>query len=146
MAKIKFIIPALFILILASCQTEEKKAPQEKKGDGTPPAFSFIKTAHDFGTLVEGEVAEFTFVFTNTGGSPLIISSAKASCGCTATDYTKSPVAPGEQGSVKLSFDSAGFRNNQHKSVVLTANTAEKTAKVSIGAFVETKIELQENL
>ena len=41
---------------------------------------SFDKTEHDFGTIKEGDIVETVFLFTNTGKSELIISSAKGSC------------------------------------------------------------------
>ena len=64
---------------------------QQKKA-----AISFDNEKHNFGTFKEEKgVVSHKFMFTNTGGKPLIINKVKASCGCTATDYTKSPVPPG---------------------------------------------------
>ncbi|MBP6456733.1 MAG: DUF1573 domain-containing protein, partial [Chitinophagaceae bacterium] len=43
----------------------------------------FETTSHDFGIMKEGEVVTYDFEFTNCGKRNLIISEAKASCGCT---------------------------------------------------------------
>ena len=48
------------------------------------PTASFVIESHDFGKINEADgLATFQFIFTNTGGEPLILSDVKASCGCT---------------------------------------------------------------
>ena len=61
-------------------------------------AFEFRETLHDFGTVIEGETVSYSFKFKNTGKHDLIISNVSASCGCTATKYTKEPDPAGEEG------------------------------------------------
>ena len=86
--------------------------------------FEWQDTSHDFGTIALNEPVSHEFVFTNTGDVPLIIVSAKASCGCTVADYTKEPIAPGAQGRVAASYNAAksGVFN---KTVTVQANTEE---------------------
>ncbi|PVY38203.1 DUF1573 domain-containing protein [Pontibacter virosus] len=91
---------------------------------------SFASTEYDFGTIKEGEVVEHTFKFTNTGKSPLVIESASASCGCTAPDWTKTPVAPGEEGEVKVRFDSRNKPGQQSPTVTVRANTEPNIVRV----------------
>ncbi|WP_299706021.1 DUF1573 domain-containing protein [uncultured Pontibacter sp.] len=93
---------------------------------------SFQETEYDFGTIKEGEVVEHTFKFTNTGKAPLIIESASASCGCTAPDWTKTPVAPGEEGQVKVRFDSRNKPGQQSPTVTIRANTEPNIMRVSM--------------
>lgn len=89
------------------------------------PAMTFDKTSHDFGTITEGEKVTTTFGFTNTGDADLIIVDARGSCGCTVPQYPKNtPIAPGETGSIVVSFDSSNKPGVQQKSVTLSANTA----------------------
>jgi hypothetical protein len=65
------------------------------------------ETTHDFGKIVQNEPATMTFTFKNTGTTPLIITNAHSSCGCTVAEYTKEPVKPGDSGVVKATYNSA---------------------------------------
>lgn len=87
------------------------------------PAMEFKESLHDFGTVIEGEKVSYSFKFENTGESDLLISSVTASCGCTATKYTKEPVAPGDEGVVTVTFDTRRRRGFQNKTITVTANT-----------------------
>jgi hypothetical protein len=100
----------------------EPAQPQEKP-EGPLALFEWEKTDHDFGTIKEGDVVEYTYRFKNVGDAPLIIQSAQPSCGCTVPDYSKTPVPPGGTGEVKVAFDSKGKPNMQNKTVNVTANT-----------------------
>ena len=100
--------------------TNTAESTSEKKSG---PNFSFNKELHDFGQLVDGEKVSYSFTFTNSGDAPLIISSAKGSCGCTVPDWPKDPIAPGESGSIDVTFNSSGRSGKQNKAVTLTANT-----------------------
>src|SRR5690606_23826755 len=62
------------------------------------PTMSFTDTVYDFGTIKEGDVATHEYEFTNNGKNPLIISSAKGSCGCTVPEYPTEPIPPGKSG------------------------------------------------
>jgi hypothetical protein len=103
------------------------------------PQLTFANESHDFGTISEGDVVETEFKFTNTGKGPLIISSAQGSCGCTVPEYPNEPVAPGEEGVIKVSFNSAGKPNQQSKTVTLTTNSVPSTKVLTITANVTPK-------
>lgn len=103
------------------------------------PQLSFATESHDFGTINEGDVVETEFKFTNTGEGPLIISSAQGSCGCTVPEYPNAPVAPGEVGVIKVSFNSEGKPNQQSKTVTLTTNAVPSTKVLTITANVTPK-------
>ncbi len=111
----------------------------EKAMAGKLPKVSFDKTEHDFGTINAGDVVETEFTVTNTGESDLVISDAKASCGCTVPDYPKQPVKPGESAPIKVSFNSSGKSGMQNKTVTLTTNTENGKETFSIKANVLTK-------
>jgi hypothetical protein len=98
---------------------------------------TFKETEYDFGTIKQGDVVDHTFTFTNTGNSPLVIESASASCGCTAPDWTKTPVAPGEQGQVKVQFNSTGKVGQQSPMVTIRANTEPNIVRVSMKGEVK---------
>lgn len=134
------------LLTLASCSdaTSKIKSPEERMAieaatTAQLPVFLFEKESHDFGDMKEGDVGTTEFNFTNEGEVPLIISSAQGSCGCTVPEYSNAPIAPGEQGTITVRFNSQGKPGNQTKTVKLSANTVPNTKVLTITAKVESK-------
>lgn len=99
----------------------------------------FAETEFDFGTVTEGEVVAHTFTFTNEGKIPLVISSARSTCGCTVPEWPKEPIPPGESGEISVKFNTAGKRNNQKKPIRITANTYPAMNTVDLFGFVKPK-------
>ncbi len=70
------------------------------------------KTVHDFGDILvtDGPVTA-TFTATNIGDKPLVIYSVVSSCGCTDVEWTRSPLKPGEKGTIKATYknDEGGY-------------------------------------
>ncbi|SRR5260221_8969192 len=84
-------------------------------------------THRDLGKVIEGEQVEVSFRFKNTGTKPLIITSVKASCGCTIPETPKEPFAPGAEGFIKAKFNSTSRAGLNHKEVYVMANTTPTT-------------------
>ncbi len=101
------------------------------------PVFTFEKDNHEFGEIQEGEKVTYAFKFKNTGNAPLVISSASATCGCTVPEYTKSPVGPGEEGFINVTFDSSGKSGMTSKTVTLIANTVPNTKVLTVSADIQ---------
>lgn len=120
---------------IATSATTPAAAPAEKP-EGPLPSFQFAQELHDFGTIKDGDVVEHTFEFTNTGQAPLIISDAKATCGCTVPEWPKEPIPVGASGEIKVRFNSKNKPGIQNKTVTLTANTWPATQRVRIKANV----------
>ncbi len=100
------------------------------------PKMEFEKTEHDFGKVVDGVKISYTFKFTNSGGSDLVISKVNAPCGCTTSMYTKEPIPPGGEGRIKLTFDSTNRKGPQHKTATVIANTQPSTQVLKLFAMV----------
>ena len=111
----------------------------EAKPEGPLPVFQFETTDHDFGTINEGDIVEYTYKFKNTGDAPLIIQGAQGSCGCTVPNWTKEPIPPGGSGVVTAKFDSHGKQNVQNKTVTVTSNTWPKQTVLHFKAMVNPK-------
>jgi len=82
----------------------------------------------DVGSIPQNTPKPIVFEFKNTGKTAVIVTNVQGSCGCTATDYTKTPIAPGKSGTVTATYNAAnpgGFT----KTVSVTTN-AETTVKV----------------
>ncbi len=103
------------------------------------PEISFDHLSHDFGNLMQGEKVSYTFHFTNTGKSPLVISSVVPSCGCTVAQFTKTPVMPGEKGEVSINFNTETKRGMISSGVTVQANTYPSETRLTFTAVVETK-------
>jgi hypothetical protein len=87
------------------------------------PIMKFADVTHDFGKIKQGDKTSYDFKFTNTGKSPLIVTNAVASCGCTTPEWPKEPVLPGKDGKISVTFNSAGKSGLQDKQITITANT-----------------------
>lgn len=148
MIKKSFAMLALATLVLASCKQENaaltiddataKKAELAHAESGKVPVAKFDATDFDFGTIQQGVKVEHTYKFTNEGTGDLVISDAKASCGCTVPDYTKEPVKPGDSGIVHVVFDSTGKSGDVSKTVTLTLNTEKGSEVVNFKANIQT--------
>ncbi|EPA00072.1 hypothetical protein A33Q_0240 [Indibacter alkaliphilus LW1] len=103
--------------------TPSNVANSQPADPSTLGQFGFSEMEFDFGTIDEGKVVEHIFKFTNEGQAPLVISNITASCGCTSPDWTKTPVKPGEEGYVKVVFNSTAKPGTQAPTVTIQANT-----------------------
>jgi hypothetical protein len=111
----------------------KKISPELVFNDDTGgPEIKFDMEVWEFGEINEGDVIDTTFTFTNIGKEPLIISNAKAGCGCTVPQWPKEPIAPGETGKIAVKFNSKGKPGPQNKPVTLTMNTTPNTMKLRL--------------
>jgi Protein of unknown function (DUF1573). len=83
----------------------------------------WIDSVQNFGRIAEGQNLDVSFRFKNTGDKPLIIRSVRPSCGCTAADPPKEPIAPGAEGVIKATFNSQGREGMNKKDIYVETNT-----------------------
>ena len=102
------------------------------------PVITFDKMEHDFGTILQGERVTYTFHFTNTGNMPLIVSNVKTSCGCTIGDFSRAPVEPGKQGTIRATYDSKGHHGMQTRTLTVVSNTNPNQTVLRLKALVKT--------
>lgn len=88
------------------------------------------------GEVEEGDTVKYIFKFTNTGDAPLVIDAVKPSCGCTGTDYTPDPVAPGETGEIELTYATYGHPGHQHPTMKVIYNGAPRMVELKVGLDV----------
>jgi len=111
-------------MLLSACNQDNSTAGSTTTANAADaPVMKFDKEIYDFGKIKIGDKVTHDFKFSNTGKSPLIITDATASCGCTKPEWHKSPVKPGESGYIRVTFDSAGKMGLQDKMITITANT-----------------------
>lgn len=78
----------------------------------------------DVGEIPQNQPKQIKFEFKNTGKLDVLITSAQGSCGCTATDYTKTPIKAGQSGSVTATYNAAAV-GAFTKSVTVSTNVDE---------------------
>jgi hypothetical protein len=102
------------------------------------PVMSFDKeiTTIDYGTIEKGGDPIRKFKFTNTGNEPLIIKSAKGSCGCTVPTYPQEPIMPGESANIDVRYDTQRV-GMFTKTVTLTTNETSDTHTLTIKGEVK---------
>lgn len=100
---------------------------QATPGNTDGPVLEWEKAAYDFGDIAQGNKIEYTFRFTNTGNTPLIITNVTTQCGCTAPrGWPRDPVEPGSKGEITLSFDSSGKFGRVNKVATIVSNASNK--------------------
>lgn len=99
-----------------------------------PAQIKFDKTTHNFGTFSEkNPVVSYSFAFTNVGEQPLVVNQAIASCGCTVPEFTKEPVAPGQKGEIKVTYNGEGkFPGHFKKSITVRTNGSVEMTRLYI--------------
>lgn len=97
------------------------------------PVITFSKTEHDFGKINEedGRVSTI-FEFKNEGMEPLVLSNVRASCGCTTPTWTRTPIEPGQTGSITVTYNPNGRPGRFQKTITITSNASNATTKVYI--------------
>ena len=104
-------------------KTEAKTTAAEQK-NMTPSGITWKNDTHDFGEIEKGKPVSHEFTFTNTTKQTVLITNVKAACGCTATNYTKTPIKPGETGTVTATYNAASV-GNFNKTVTVTTNDSD---------------------
>lgn len=137
---------AIASLVLTACKKENaalriddktaKEAEIAHAKSGEMPVAKFDSMEFDFGTIKQGDKVEHVYKVTNAGTADLVISDAKASCGCTVPNYTKTPIKPGQTGDINVVFDSTGKSGAQEKTVTVTLNTEKATEVLKFKANI----------
>ena len=137
----------LSTIVLASCSnTDDKKitadlvnnplTAEKNSNQVDMPKIELSQDFFDFGEMHQKESVSTEFVIKNTGDAPLLIRSAKGSCGCTVPEWPKEPVAVGEEAVVKVTFNSGNKKGKQNKTVTLVTNAIPSTKVLTIKGTV----------
>ena len=160
-----FTLALIFAFVLtANAQTETKKTKKVKKTtkvqavapimqdkkeisldnvtatSGTPAvSVNWKNTNYDFGEIKKGIPATHEFTFVNTSKEIVVISRVTPACGCTASDYTKTPIRPGESGKVVATYNAAAVGAFTKTVAVVLNDQADKAVTLTFkGNVIET--------
>ena len=120
----KFILMTLLLVFGLTFATAQNQAE-----------IKFDKVSYDFGTFSENNpVHKTTFTFTN------VINQVVASCGCTIPRYDKRPIAPGQKGSIDVTYNGTGkFPGHFKKSITVRTNGKNEMTRLYIEGVMEGK-------
>jgi hypothetical protein len=94
--------------------------------DGKLPDIEILERIFDAGEVQKGDPIVHEFKVKNKGEAPLQIFNARASCGCTVTEYDKT-IMPGESGRVGATIKTTNLRSGPTtKSVTITSNDPDE--------------------
>jgi hypothetical protein len=129
------------IEILSVTLKEEEKPFEEENysSDEDAPKMEFEESSYDFGKIPYGEPVEHSFKFKNTGNRELQIKEIIASCGCTAVDFPKDVIIPGDEAEIKIQYDTKGKFGPQENSVSIITNSTPKVITLNFSADVVLK-------
>ncbi len=142
--KTKFLLIASSLLLIVTtliAQNELKATNDkpEKPKKVTGPVANFDKPTIDLGELIQGNPGTASFKLTNDGTEPLVIATAKASCGCTNLSYAKDPILPGKTIVISATYNAASL-GDFAKTITITTNASDQPVILVIkGKVVEKK-------
>ncbi|MFD2966009.1 DUF1573 domain-containing protein [Sphingobacterium bambusae] len=98
--------------------------------------FKFEKETHDYGNIPQNKPATYDFKFSNAGDAPIIISEVKPSCGCSVAEFTKTPIKPGEAGTITVTYNAAA-KGPFTKQFTVKSNTKTPVKTLTVKGSVE---------
>ncbi|MGL4942309.1 MAG: DUF1573 domain-containing protein [Thermoguttaceae bacterium] len=101
------------VQVAAPWSPDDEKLTAPPKGHQPPPPAPATSRArvdsgpvdYDFGIAEQGGKGEHVFTITSVGEEPLLLSVGEKTCSCTDVKLSKTRLAPGEKGEVKLWWD-----------------------------------------
>ena len=96
------------------------------------PIIHIESDVYDFIEINQGASIDVDFLIRNVGKAPLLVRSAKGSCGCTVPKWPNDPIAVGDSAVIKVTFNSSGKKGSQNKTVTLVTNAIPSTKILTI--------------
>ncbi len=114
----------MFLVVLLIVPFVFQAQPSKPEPKKTGPQLTFDMVTIDYGTIQKNADPVRRFTFKNTGDTPLLITDAKASCGCTVPKFPTEAIASGATSEIEVRYDTkrVGLIN---KSITITSNAGE---------------------
>ncbi len=107
----------------------EQKITNAVPGEG--PIMEFESMVVDFGTIEQDSEPLRVLKFVNKGTSPLVITNARGSCGCTVPTWAKEPIMPGEESIIEIRY-ATNRLGAINKKVTITTNEGTEPHVISV--------------
>ncbi len=106
------------------------------------PGICFDSEVIDFGDINTDTIRSHSFVLTNNGTAPLVITKVYSGCGCTTASTTKEPIMPGDTARIVVTFNPAGRSAGYFTKLVrIQSNAASKPHRLYIKGNITRKKE-----
>ena len=115
------------------------------KADPNAGVFEFETEVLDYGTIAHKADGKRVFKFKNVGKSPIIITRAKGSCGCTVPTVPKEPIMPGQSAEIGVKY-ATNRSGSFNKSITIYSNASEKTKTIHIKGKVLKAVKTSKSL
>jgi hypothetical protein len=97
----------------------------------------FIYDVHNFRSISEkGGLVFHDFKFINLGKGPINITDVITSCGCTQSNWTRTPIKPGDTGVVRATFDPNGRVGEFEKTLTVVSDGSPNSYAIRIKGHV----------
>jgi hypothetical protein len=89
------------------------------------------------GDIKQNQPVSVEYKFTNESDEPILITHVKPSCSCSVSEYTKTPIAKGQQGIIKATYDAKSEGAFFKTFMLLTSKSTSPNVLVMNGNVVE---------
>ena len=89
----------------------------------------------EVGKIAQGIPKKIEFEFKNNSNKEIVISNVTGSCGCTATDFTKTPIEPGKIGKIIAVYNASNL-GQFSKTVSVNTNADENSTILTLKGTV----------
>jgi hypothetical protein len=129
----KYLFFTFLFFLLSNFGFAQKETVQKPLSNAN---IQFAEKQHDFGDVKQGETVSYRFKFSNSGTEPLVLLNVQTTCGCTATDWPKTPIPPGESGEIMVNFNTTKKVGRQNKIITVYTNGQKPEEKLKIVANI----------
>lgn len=123
----------IFLSGLSACNN-----PGENKARTKGKEIYFEHSTYDFGKIKEDSKGLFDIAFKNIGDSAIVVNKVRSSCGCTIPSWPRKPIEPGEEGVIKVQYNTS-LTGSFMKSVRIYSNAANSPVKLIVKGNVVPK-------
>lgn len=93
------------------------------------PRFSSNTESYSFGQIEWKQPVSVQYTITNTGNQPLVLTEVEPDCACSVAEWTQTPIAPGEKGTISVEFDGQAL-GRFDKSLAIYTNAEPHLARL----------------
>ncbi len=115
-------------LIFITCMLFIATAFAQNNNSSDKGVLTFVTETIDYGSVEKNTDGNRSFVFTNTGKKPIVITSVKGSCGCTVATKPNKPIMPNETAKIGVKYDTK--RLGVFSKTITVSSNANETKKI----------------